>query len=171
MEPSPLCRSGKLFDSSYNTHHTASRITTVASRLSINAPYILLRNNRPRRCSTRDVYTAERSGDHLSRYDVLNQQVSLLFCCLRIFFDALTSGCAECNADSLQPGAINRYLSIAMNNQVSGLLENDIPPYRMKCSVYKRRTVSDSISLASRRWKDFLCRLVNCAFHHTTPIL
>jgi hypothetical protein len=36
--------------------------------------------------------------DHLFRYDVLNQQVSLLSCCLRIFFDALTSGCAEFNA-------------------------------------------------------------------------
>src|SRR5438876_6253719 len=33
VEPSPLCRSGKLRTSSYNTHHMASRITTLASHL------------------------------------------------------------------------------------------------------------------------------------------
>jgi hypothetical protein len=37
VEPSPLCRSGKLCNSSYNTHYIASRITIVASRLSLYA--------------------------------------------------------------------------------------------------------------------------------------
>src|SRR6266699_3658356 len=52
VEPSPLCRSGKLRTSSYNTHHMASRITTLASHLIEIRSELLTINNRPPRCST-----------------------------------------------------------------------------------------------------------------------
>src|SRR6266496_4614493 len=84
VEPSPLCRSGKLRTSSYNTHHMASRITTLASRLIEIRSELLTLYNLIRKQSTpplqySSVYAVERSSDQLFRCNKRNQ-LRVVYC-------------------------------------------------------------------------------------------
>src|SRR5260370_14726619 len=95
MEPSPLCRSGKLRTSSYNTHHMASRITTLASHLIEIRSELLTLNNRPPRCSTIWYHRKEVSRSSVQVQQTQQTKGCLLFRRLRIFSGTLALGSPE----------------------------------------------------------------------------
>src|SRR5260370_42606714 len=96
MEPSPLCRSGKLRTSSYNTHHMASRITTLPSHLIEIRSELLTLNNRPPRCSTIWYHRKKISRSSVQVQQTQQAKDCLLFSLRRIFFGTLAVGSAEC---------------------------------------------------------------------------